>query len=207
MKLLLVRHAQTEGNLRGALETTVPGPLLTEAGEQQARSLVTRLDGKPIVAVYASQAIRAQQTAAPLAATLDLPVEVITGVKEVDAGDLENRNDQEARSIYLNTVGRWTRGDLAIAIPGGETGEQVRARMLAAVAALRSAHERIHPDGTIVLVSHGGVIRLGAQWLVPTIRSDIADSALIPNAGTIELEAVPAGWHCLAWGDRVIEFR
>ncbi|MFE0022119.1 histidine phosphatase family protein [Amycolatopsis sp. NPDC059021] len=204
MKLLLVRHGQTEGNVRGALDTALPGPPLTDLGAEQARNLITRLDGEPIVAIYASQAVRAQQTAAPLAGALGLDVQVIDGVKEIDAGDLENRNDQESISIYLKTVSQWLQGDLAVAIPGGETGEQVRARFLGAVAALRSAHERTDPDGTVVLVSHGGAIRVCAEWLASNVRPDIANSALIPNTGVVELEAVPDGWHCRTWVDTVI---
>ncbi|WP_370942265.1 histidine phosphatase family protein [Amycolatopsis sp. cg5] len=204
MKLLLVRHGQTEGNIRAALDTALPGPPITELGEEQARNLVTRLAGEPIVAVYASQAVRTQQTAAPLASALGLEVRIVDGVKEVDAGDLEDRNDQEARGIFLKTLGQWAEGDLTLAIPGGETGAQVQARMLAAMAELRSAHEQATPDGTIVLVGHGGVMPLCAQWLAPNLRPEIAYSRLIPNIGIIELEAVPDGWHCLTWCDSVI---
>ncbi|GAA4542958.1 histidine phosphatase family protein [Amycolatopsis samaneae] len=204
MRLLLVRHGQTEGNIRGALDTALPGPPLTELGREQARSLAIRLADEPIVAVYASQAVRAQQTAAPLAAVLGLDVRVVEGVKEIDAGDLENRTDQESIGIYLKTVGQWIQGDLTPAIPGGETGEQVRARFLGAVATLRAAHERTDPDGTVVLVSHGGAIRVCAEWLASNVRPEVANSALIPNTGIVELEAVPSGWRCRTWVDTVI---
>ncbi|KFU81106.1 probable phosphoglycerate mutase [Amycolatopsis lurida] len=201
MKLLLVRHGQTEGNVRGALDTALPGPPLTELGREQAQSLVKRLDGEPIVAVYASQAVRAQETAAPLAAERGLDVQVLDGVHEVAAGDLEGKTDKDSITIYMSVVRRWTLGELDPPIPGGETGAQVRARMLDAVARLRAKHEQADPDGTVVLVSHGGAIRLGGEWLAGNVTAEVANQGLIPNTGIVELVAAPAGWTCLTWAD------
>ncbi|WP_410647161.1 histidine phosphatase family protein [Amycolatopsis sp. cmx-4-54] len=205
MKLLLVRHGQTEGNVRGALDTALPGPPLTELGREQARDLTTRLDGEPIVAVYASQAVRAQQTAAPLAAKLGLDVQVLDGVHEVAAGDLEGKTDKDSITTYMSVVRRWTLGELDPPIPGGETGAQVRARMLDAVARLRAKHEQADPDGTVVLVSHGGAIRLGGEWLAGNVTAEVANQGLIPNTGIVELVASPAGWTCLTWAEAPVE--
>ncbi|MEV6905371.1 histidine phosphatase family protein [Amycolatopsis sp. NPDC051071] len=199
MKLLLVRHGQTEGNVRGALDTALPGPPLTELGREQAQDLATRLDGEPIVAVYASQAIRAQQTAAPLAAKLGLDVQIVDGVHEVAAGELEGKTDKDSITTYMSVVGRWTLGELDPPIPGGETGEQVRGRMLDAVARLRAKHEQADPDATIVLVSHGGAIRLGGEWLAGNVDAEVANQGLIPNTGIVELTATDDGWTCLTW--------
>jgi len=201
VRLLLIRHGQTEGNVRGALDTALPGPPLTEQGHAQAEQLATRLATEPIVAVYASQATRAQQTAAPLGVTLGLDVQVLEGVHEVVAGDLEGHTAKESIRVYMETVRRWTLGDLAVSLPGGESGESVRTRMLDAAGRLRKRHEA-GPDGAVALISHGGAIRLGAEWLAPNVRPDIANAALIPNTGIVELEARPGGaWHCLTWVD------
>jgi len=202
VRLLLVRHGQTAGNVRGALDTALPGPPLTELGRTQAGHLAARLAEEPIVAVYASQAIRAQQTAAPLAARFSLDVQVVDGVHEVVAGDLEGATDHASIRTYMETVRRWTLGELAPSIPGGESGTSVRTRMLDAVARLRAKHEQADPDGVIALVSHGGAIRLSAEWLAPNVHPDVANAALIPNTGLVELEARPEGqWHCLTWVD------
>ncbi|MFF0144595.1 putative phosphoglycerate mutase [Amycolatopsis sulphurea] len=201
MRLLLVRHGQTEANLRGALDTALPGSPLTETGQEQARVLAQRLAAEPIVAVYASQAVRAQQTAAPLAEALGFDVQVIEGVKEVGVGELEGRTDGAAVDGYMRVFTAWTRGELDLAMPGGETGAQVRERMLRAVAELRAKHEESAPDGAIVLVSHGGAIRLAGEWLASNVSAEVAASALIPNTASIELLAEPAGWRCLRWID------
>ncbi|WP_370969973.1 histidine phosphatase family protein [Amycolatopsis sp. cg9] len=202
MRLLLIRHGQTDGNVRGALDTALPGPPLTELGRRQAAELAERLEGEPLVAVYASQATRAQQTAAPLAARFGVDVQVVDGVHEVVAGDLEGATDHASIRVYMETVRRWTLGELEPALPGGESGTSVRARMLDAVGALRAKHEQADPDGVVALVCHGGAIRLAGEWLAPNVHADVANAALIPNTGLIELEARPGGeWHCLTWVD------
>lgn len=202
MRLLLIRHGQTEGNVRGALDTALPGPPLTELGRAQAEQLAVRLAEEPIVAVYASQATRAQQTAAPLAARLALDVQVIDGVHEVVAGDLEGATDHQSIRVYMETVRRWTLGELTAAMPGGESGTSVRTRMLDAVGRLRAKHEQADPDGVVALVSHGGAIRLSGEWLAPNVHADVANAALIPNTGLVELQARPEGqWSCLTWVD------
>lgn len=51
-----------------------------------------------------------------------------------------------------------------------------------------------------MLVSHGGLIRLGAEWLAPNVRPQLADQGLIPNTGIVELEPTADGcWQCLSW--------
>ncbi|WP_236790168.1 histidine phosphatase family protein [Amycolatopsis sp. GM8] len=196
MKLYLIRHAESTANVRKILDTALPGPALTELGRQQAQALADKLSGEPIAAVYASRATRAQQTAGPLAAALTHEVQVIDGVHEVSVGDLEGRGDMAALRAYAGTVRPWTRGDLSVAMPGGESGEQVRERYLAAIGELRAKHL---DDPAIALISHGGVIRLAAEWLSDNVRPELADQGLIPNTGIVELESSPEGWHCLTW--------
>jgi len=199
MRLLLVRHGQTEGNVRRALDTALPGPPLTELGQEQAAALAVRLKDEPIVAVYASEAVRAQQTAAPLAEAFGLAVEVIEGVKEVDAGDLEGKTDMESIGVYMRAVTAWTQGDLTVPIPGGENGNQVRDRMRRAADELRAKHEATAPDGTVVLVSHGGAIRLAGEWLTGNVPGELANRELIPNTEFVELVTDGAGWRCASW--------
>ncbi|WP_103355094.1 histidine phosphatase family protein [Amycolatopsis sp. CA-128772] len=202
MRLLLIRHGQTDGNVRGALDTALPGPPLTDLGRAQADDLAARLSGEPIIAVYASQATRAQQTASPLAARFSMDVQIVDGVHEVVAGDLEGATDHESIRTYMETVRRWTLGELTPSLPGGESGTSVRTRMLDAVGRLRAKHEQADPDGVIALVSHGGAIRLAGEWLAPNVHADVANAALIPNTGLVELDARPEGqWRCLTWVD------
>ena len=199
MRLYLVRHAESTANVRKILDTALPGPPLTDLGQEQAQTLADKLAGESIAAVYASHATRAQQTAAPLATALAMEVQVIEGVHEVGVGELEGRGDQEALRAYMGTVQSWTRGDLSATMPGGESGFGVRQRYTTAVGELRAKHEPLQ-DHAIVLVSHGGSIRLAAEWLADNVRPELADQGLIPNTGIVELDTLDDGaWRCLSW--------
>ncbi|MCR3720240.1 MULTISPECIES: histidine phosphatase family protein [Prauserella salsuginis group] len=198
MRLYLVRHAQSEANVRKILDTALPGPPLTELGRQQARDLAERLGGEPIAAVYASYATRARQTAGPLADALSMEVTLLPGVQEVSVGDLEGRGDQEALELYGKIVGQWLDGRLDVPLPGGETGHDVRKRYVEAIDGLRDRH---YGSGeAVVVVSHGGAIRFGAEWLAGNVTSEIADNGLLPNTAVVRLDAdANGGWHCSEW--------
>lgn len=192
---MLVRHGETISNVRHVLDSAPPGPGLTDLGHRQAAALADRMTGTEVAAVYASPAIRAQETATPLATARGLPVEVLADTHEVQVGDLEGKSDEASVISFGQVFHRWTEGDLTAAMPGGESGEQIRARFLAAVDVITGKHSA----GLIVLVSHGGVIRLAAEWLADNVAPILAEARLLPNTGHVLLESRPSGWHCLEW--------
>lgn len=195
LRLVLARHGQTTANAEGILDTRLPGYPLTEEGHQQAARLAEQLVGEPVVAVYASRALRAQQTAQPIAARHGLAAQILDGVHEVCIGDLEGRQAPDAHRTLHEMYRAWHSGDLEAARPGGESGEQVLDRYLADVAAIRSAHR----DGTAVLVSHGAATRLAVVALAANVDGSFAAPRLLPNAATVLLEADGDGWRCLRW--------
>ena len=81
MRLFLVRHGQTASNVARLLDTAFPGADLDEIGRAQAASLVPRIGERGIEAIYASDLVRTQQTAADIAAHLGHEVRVLGGLK------------------------------------------------------------------------------------------------------------------------------
>jgi broad specificity phosphatase PhoE len=197
LRLVLVRHGQSTGNAQAILDTRLPGHPLTEEGHQQAAELAQRLSGEPVVAVYASRALRARQTAQPIAARHDLPTQVLDGVHEVFIGDLEGCQAPEDHRRLHELYHVWHHGDLEASLPGGESGKQVLDRYLADIAAIRCAHR----DGTAVLVSHGAATRLAVVALAANVEGSFAAPRLLPNAATVLLETDGSGWRCLRWDD------
>ena len=199
LRLVLVRHGQTPSNVVGSLDSRPPGPSLTDLGRQQAVAVAESLAGLPVVAVYASVAVRAQETAAPIAAAHGLPVQVVEGIHEAFVGDLECRNDPESLAAFLAVFHRWTRSlELDVPMPGGESAQQVLDRFLPVVADIRARHQ----DGVVVLVSHGAAIRISSFALSPNVSAELADQHLLHNAGRVVLEADPTSptrWRCLEW--------
>jgi broad specificity phosphatase PhoE len=197
LRLMLVRHGQTTANAQSILDTRLPGHPLTEAGHQQAADLAQLLADEPVVGVYASRALRARQTAQPIAARHLLATQILDGVHEVFIGDLEGCQSAEDHRILHELYRTWHCGDLEAARPGGESGKQVLDRYLADVAAIRRAHR----GGTAVLVSHGAATRLAVVALAANVEGSFAGPRLLPNAATVLLEADGTGWRCLRWDD------
>jgi hypothetical protein len=86
-----VRHGQSTGNAAGLFDTAVPGSGLTQLGQQQAQAIAYELAGQgPYAGIFASQLIRTQETAAPLANLLGINnVQVLPGLNEISAGDFD----------------------------------------------------------------------------------------------------------------------
>jgi broad specificity phosphatase PhoE len=186
VKLVLARHGQTPANVAKRLSTRPPGDPLTDLGQAQARALGARLTELDVTAVYASTALRAQQTAAPVAAAHGLEVTVVDEVHELYVGELEDRADEPARELFYEVELAWEAGDSDARLPGGESATEVFARF-------RPVIEQITKDasGTVVLVSHGGAIRIVAGALVgrPTLPG------YLPNTGIVVLRSVDDGWE------------
>ena len=195
LRLMLVRHGQTASNVRMALDAAPPGPPLTEEGRQQALDLADALAGEPVVGVYASRAVRAQETAEPVASKYGLAVEVLDGIHEVGVGDLEGRNDHASIRRFLEVFGSWAAGDIDLPMPGGESARQVLKRYLPAV---RGVRER-HADGTAVVISHGAAIRVAATALAGNVTTELGARSTLPNTGRVVLQPDGDGWRCMEW--------
>ena len=90
-KIHVVRHGEVH-NPRGVLYGRLPGYHLSENGRAQADAVANALADRDIVAVIASPLQRAQETAAPIAAKHDLPV-------DTDPDLIESANFFEGRRI------------------------------------------------------------------------------------------------------------
>lgn len=198
MKLILVRHGETPGNVAGVLDTAPPGPGLTERGALQAAALVDRFSGDQIDAIYASTLTRTQLTAQPLAAERGLPLTILSELREFSVGDLEGRSDPEALAEFVAVMRRWLAGDLSAAMPGGETGAQIVARMDAAITAIAQAAEDAGNE-TVLAVSHGGAIRIWAAATADNISAEFAQANYLVNTAVIVMTGGPGSWHCQSW--------
>jgi probable phosphoglycerate mutase len=195
VRLILIRHGQTQSNVEHVIDTEVPGPELTALGKQQAEELPDALKSERIDAIFASSHLRSQQTAAPLASTRGLTVAIRAGIREVEAGDFEGKRDRASIHDFVSTELAWVRGDLDRRMPGAETGTETMARFEAVVAEASLAEFE-----AAVFVSHGSIIR---SWC--GIRTDNVDVGFVyrnplNNTGVVVVEGSQAtGWHVIRW--------
>jgi probable phosphoglycerate mutase len=202
MRLLLIRHGQTPGNVLGQLDTAHPGPGLTELGERQAEALSRALANEPIQALYASTLIRTQITAAPLARLQGLEAEVIEGIHEIEAGSLEKQTDHESHKRYLGTIFSWADGDLDRRMPAGPSGRDFFDRYDAAIAQVAERANGLGDSSSVAVVSHGAAIRVWAGLRAANIEPDFAVRHVLDNTGIVALEGDPdTGWELIHWDD------
>ncbi|MEV7966661.1 histidine phosphatase family protein [Sphaerisporangium sp. NPDC088356] len=79
----LLRHGEVH-NPQGLLYGRLPGYHLSENGRLMAEMVAKALAGRDIVALYSSPLERAQETATPLATTLELPIKTDDRLIEAD---------------------------------------------------------------------------------------------------------------------------
>jgi broad specificity phosphatase PhoE len=150
-ELVLVRHGETEWSLNGRHTGTTDLPL-TEAGEEQARSVIGRLAGCEFALVLTSPLQRARRTA-ELAGYGDR-AEVDADLRERVYGDYEGLTTKEIRK----TIPGWDvwRDEML----NGETLAQVGAR------ADRVIERALGADGDTLVFAHSHLLRtLGARWI------------------------------------------
>ncbi|MFF5103414.1 histidine phosphatase family protein [Streptomyces sp. NPDC000134] len=198
MRLLLIRHGQTPSNVKHLLDTAVPGPGLTPLGEEQAEALPQALAREDIGALYVSTLLRTRLTAAPLAARTGHEVLVRDGLREISAGDLEMRGDEQAVDVYLTTSFAWAAGDPERRMPGGEDGTEFLSRFDAVVAEAAGTGA-----GTVAMVSHGAAIRTWVAARAANVDVGFASTHELRNTGVVILSGTPdEGWRVLTWEGR-----
>jgi len=147
----LVRHGEVH-NPTKVLYGRLPGFRLSAAGEQQADVVAGYLArpgaARDIAAVVASPLERAQQTAAPLAQALGLPVE--TDHRLIESSNAFEGGVVEPGPGIIRHPGSWRHLRNPFRPSWGEPYTDVAARVMAAVDDARGAH----PGREVVLVSH-----------------------------------------------------
>jgi broad specificity phosphatase PhoE len=190
-----VRHAESEGNASGLIDTSVPGPGITAEGERQAEQVADELRDKDFDGIYASSMVRTQQTAAPLAEDLGEQVDVLPGLQEIPAGWFEGTPEADAVSTYGLAPMQWLQGERDARIPGAIDGNQFNDEFTEAV-------QRIYESGdkNAVAFSHAAAIMTWTQMNVTNPDGELLRSHPLPNVGQVVIKGNPVtGWTLVSW--------
>ena len=155
MRLLLARHGRTAWNAERRYQGQRDVPLNRE-GRLQADALAQRLSDEPIDVIYASDLRRAWDTAAAIAALQGLPVRPEPRLREIDFGDWEGLTTDEIEQASPGVIMAWRDDPRQAPPPGGENIDQVTGRVRAAMADIARSHQ----DETVLVVAHGGILRV-----------------------------------------------
>jgi broad specificity phosphatase PhoE len=183
-RLLLIRHGQSAWNAEQRWQGWADPPL-SELGRRQAAAAVAHVKGGDVdfTAVSSSDLRRARESADILASGLGLASPAVDAdLRERDIGAWAGCTTAEILERWPGQLEAWRDGRLR-APPGGESQDQLEARVLRGVSRL-AGDESGGADAasTLLVVTHGGVIRtverhlgvepvttvnFGGRWIEP----------------------------------------
>ena len=205
-----VRHG--EAGDTSVINTLVPGPDLTDLGKEQAQAVANTLAQNGIEEIYASTMVRSQETAAPLADLLNLPVQALSGLNEINAGIFEGLPVDVGGvplggALYLLAPLLWTLGLEFVPEPGSSDfdGMEFEDRVNGAVQTIYDTNVASGTD-TDAVFSHEGTI---AIWTLMNVNNPdfqlvledlLKTGELLPYTGTVEVQGDPEdGWTLVDW--------
>ncbi|OYY95368.1 MAG: hypothetical protein B7Y41_02375 [Hydrogenophilales bacterium 28-61-23] len=178
MLLYLVRHGESEANVGGFINDDPTRPvLLTAKGRAQAVTAAQALSGISFSHAYASQFLRARQTAEIILAGRDLPL-------RIDARLNERRSGLDGQQV--EAFNGLVRPDPVRIKPAN--GESFLEQMQRVGDFLEEIARR-HPDGIVLAVSHENPIQAAAALAGQDVEA--AARASLGNCAWLRLEWPP----------------
>ena len=159
--LIAIRHGETEWNLERREMGQFDSPL-TKRGIQQAEAIGRRLSGIPFDALYSSDLGRAAQTAGIIASLSGKVVRYYPGLRERHMGLFQGLTWEEIGKKFPNERETYERIGYWDVVPEGETAQQRLDRTARAFTAIAEEH----PDQTVTVVTHAGVLTGFLQFVL-----------------------------------------
>jgi len=152
--IILVRHGECEGNIKGMFRGRADFPL-NERGLIQARDLARELKDFPIKYIYSSPLVRARQTAEVIGEQCGVEVKVEEGFNNIELGSWEERFMKEIAEQYPEEWELWVYNPEKLRVKDMETLYDVQKRAKACLDSLISAHK----GKTLAVISHRAVLK------------------------------------------------
>lgn len=156
MRLIIVRHGESEWNRIGRYQGQLDAPL-SQLGLRQAEALAERLRDEPLDRIFTSPLQRAARTAAAIARHHpDLPFETEPALLEINHGDWQGLMSDQVIARYAAGLREWRAHPTRAQMPGGESFSNILKRVLDFKEQLCVEHQ-----GANILVStHDVVVKI-----------------------------------------------
>jgi 2,3-bisphosphoglycerate-dependent phosphoglycerate mutase len=194
-QVIVVRHGQTEWNLKGVRQGHLDSPL-TDRGVAQAKAVGERLAREKFTALYSSDLGRAVQTAQMIASVTGHVIITDERLRERHLGIFQGLSGDEIRERFPEEHRLHRTVGPSYVIPGGESVQQHVARN---VGYFNEIAEK-HLGETIVVVTHGGVLS-GIFRYTLSIPFEAPRRFEFTNAGLSVFNYEHGNWFLQTWGD------
>jgi broad specificity phosphatase PhoE len=155
-KIYLVRHGQTDFNMRGIVQGSGIDSSLNEEGVRQAKAFFEHYRDVPFNRIYTSGLKRTVQTVQSFIDT-GIPFESLAGLNEISWGNKEGQKITPEEDAYYHwMLKQWQDGNTSLKIEGGESPDDVAARQRPAIEHILSREE----DSNLLICMHGRAIRI-----------------------------------------------
>jgi probable phosphoglycerate mutase len=196
-EMVLIRHGETAENLAGILQGHYDSEL-NEAGLIQAQAVARRLAGETFDAFYASDLKRAAGTAEVISRQIGMDFTPLKNLREWHLGELEGKEVKLLQQKYPEVMDSFKHepaGD--VPVPGGESYYDFYMRIAGSMIGLANKHE----NQRILLVTHGGVLRMVFRMVFDSLPRTVAQP-LLSNTGYTKIRKNDAGeWQLCTWND------
>lgn len=189
-KLILIRHGETVWNQERRYQGQQDSSL-SPLGISQAQKVGKYLAEEKIAAIYSSDLARANITAQSIAKHHGINPILDKRLREMSFGVWEGLTRDEIIEKYPDLFYARYQNSLETKIPGGELPQEVIVRFQEFLNEIVPKHK----DETIVIVSHGGTLRLNIAHLLH-IPIEKSYCLRLGNAGISELEFNYDGKQC-----------
>lgn len=187
-----MRHAQSV-NVSAHQAGALPEVPLTDLGRHQAEVAARSVAAARITAIYASTAVRAEQTAGIIGSHLGLPVVLTADLTEVWLGIKEGAVDEATHQLTADVLRAWVvDGNLAARVADGETGHQVEGRVSSTLRRIGADHG----NRPVLIIGHVASLTTGISALCAN-GPDVWGLPL-PHAVAFSMTQHEQTWHC-AW--------
>ncbi len=192
MRLLLVRHGETTGNLAHQLQDEHDP--LTDQGRQQARALAAALAQRgDLGSLYSSPFARAFETAQIIGAATGLTPQPRPALAEINVGQAAGLTFAQWAECFPDQLAAFQQDGVAFTWPGGESGAIFAARIVAELDNLITQH--LDDAQAVVLVSHGGALAWAISYLLREPGDQWPNAHMgIGNCAVSEVTIDPAAW-------------
>ena len=194
-RIIAIRLGETTWNVDSRIQGRLDIPL-NATGRVQAARMARALKHEPIAAVYASDLVRAWETAEYLGRAHGLPVNAEAGLRERGFGDFEGKTFAEIEALLPDQSMRWRKRVPEFAPAGGESLVDLNRRVVEAVERLAARH----PGELIAMGGHGGVM-VGLYRAASRLHIQAPRTWTLGNAAINRLLWTPQGFSLVGWAD------